>query len=311
MLPSPRTSRLRRPWRLGFVRSARTKLDARSSSRHRGRRRGAGRGARCFRRAGRPGLVMAMALLRATVGLLSMATRRRSRDTATGRREATRRLNRAMRRRASASRRRASRATSSCRRARRRARRRVTEVRLRTGAADHHLLTRLTPSRAARRRPTRPTLSRVGKARSRRTRLTHNSKRRRRSSTAVLLRATVALLRATEARRLSNTAVRLLSRVTVRLRANRSMALPKDSTAPLRAALRPRDNRMALRRRPNNHHHTTARPPTRLGPTVRRRDLRDHRTEFMRLLFRRSLRPIEISCDETLRDERRPDNTET
>ena len=219
--------------------------------------------ARCFRRAGRPGLVMAMALLRATVGLLRvMATRHPTRDTAILHR------NRATRRPASASRRRASRATRSCRKVvLRRGRPRATAV------ADPHRLTRRTPSRAARPLRTRRIHNKAVKHR--RTRLTLSNKRRRarrrstghrrpRASTAVLLRVT-------EARRLSNTAVRL-PRATVRLR-------PRASST-VRLAARPRKGNNTARRRQLLRRRTMARPPTRLAPTARRLGPQGRRIEF-------------------------------
>jgi hypothetical protein len=217
--------------------------------------------ARCFRRAGRPGLDTATALPRATVRLRrAMATVRLLRSTA------TRRLNRAMRRRASASRRRASRATSSCRRGR------LREDRLRAATLTHRRnsrLTRPTPNRAARLRRTRRIHSKAASPPL--TRLILSSKRRRRSSTAVLPRAT-------EARRL-NTAVRPRSSSTVRLRGNRSMALRKDNSLTA-VALPRKGNNTARRRRPNNHLRTTARPPTQPAPTAHRLDPRGRRTEF-------------------------------
>ena len=255
---------------------------------------------------------------------MATATRHRpSRDMATGRHTAIRRRNKATRLLASASRRRGSRATRSCRKDLHKA------GRLRATAAAHRL-SRHIHSKAARRRPIRLTRSKAGKG-SRRTPLTLSSKRRRRNSTAGHLRpraSTVALLRATEARRLSsNTAVRLL-RAKVRLLSSSTEA-PRKDTAALRlrgssTALRPRDKRTgrlraALPRKGNNtvrrrqllRRLTTAHQHTPLEPMARRRDLRDRRTEFTRLLFRRSPRPIEIRYDETLRDERRPAEIET
>ena len=256
-----------------------------------------------------------MALLRATVRLLRMATRRK------GPGMATRHHNKATRRPASASRRRASRATRLCRKVvlRRAGRLRATAVRLK---AVRRLTLRIHSSR--RRRPIRLTRSRAGRALPRTLR-TLSSKRRRRNSTVGHRRpraSTAALLRATEAHRLSSTALRPLNS-TVRLQANRSMALRRASSTV--AVLRPRASRTALRvaaalpRKGNNtarrrrllHRLTTVHQHTRLGPMARRRDLRDRRTEFTRLLFRRSPRPIEIRYDETLRDERRPAEIET
>ena len=187
-----------------------------------------------------------------------------------GRRRATLRRSKATHRRASGNRRRASRGTRSCRKVLRRGH-------LKAMAA--HRLIRLTRSKAAARSATgRPRRISNKVARRPPTRLTLSSKRRRRSSTVGHRRPSTAVLRAaTEVRRL-NTAVRPRSSSTVRLRANRSMALCKDNS--LTAVALPRKGNNTARRRPNNHPRTTAHPPTQPAPTARRLDPRDRRTEF-------------------------------
>ena len=212
---------------------------------------------------------MATALLRGTVRLLMAMATRRSPVTATLHR------NRATRLPVSGSRRRASRATRSCHRGRRRGRLRATVVRRLTllirskavATAATAAKRRRTSSKAVKRRRIHLTLSskRRRKGTRRLIRLTLNNKRHRNNTGHRRPRAV--LLRATEARRLINTAVRLL-RATVRLRSRDNLT-----------GLRPRGNRTA-RHRQLLRRHTTARPPTQPAPTARRLDPRDRRIEF-------------------------------